>query len=198
MPTEGLQGLISVAIGLGLASACGFRVFAPLLIAGIAAHYGRLSLAAGFDWLGTTPALIAFGSATVLEIGAYYFPWLDHALDLIATPAAIVAGMIAAASVVTDLPPLFKWTLTIIGGGGAAGLIQAATVLLRLKSTAVTGGLGNPVVATAEAVGSVLTSIVAIVLPLIAVTALTVGIVLVLRLRSRVPTPDSRLPTPDP
>lgn len=195
MPTEGLQGLISVAIGLGLAAACGFRVFTPLLIAGIAAHYGRLPLAGGFDWLGSTPALIAFGSATLLEIGAYYIPWLDHALDLIATPAAVTAGMIAAASVVTDLPPLLKWTVTIIGGGGAAGMIQAATVLLRLKSTALTGGLGNPVVATAEAAGSVIASILAIVLPLVAVAVLIAGIVLVLRLRSRVaPTPL----TPDP
>jgi len=195
MPAEGLEGLISVAIGLGLAAACGFRVFTPLLIAGIAAHYGQLPLAGGFAWLGTTPALIAFGSATLLEIGAYYLPWLDHALDVIATPAAVMAGMIAAASVVTDLPPLLKWTVTIIGGGGAAGLIQAATVLLRLKSTALTGGLGNPVVATAEAAGSVIASIVAIVLPLVAVAVLIVGIVLVLRLRSSV-TP--RPLTPDP
>jgi len=197
MPSEGLQGLISVAIGLGLAAACGFRVFTPLLIAGIAAHYGQLPLAGGFDWLGTTPALIAFGSATLLEIGAYYIPWLDHALDLIATPAAVTAGMIAAASVVTDLPPLLKWTVTIIGGGGAAGLIQAATVLLRLKSTALTGGLGNPVVATAESAGSVIASIVAIVLPLVAVAMLIAGIELVLRLRSRF-TPSPLTPDPPP
>lgn len=184
MPTEGLQGLISVAIGLGLAAACGFRVFTPLLIAGIAAHWGRLPLAGGFEWLGSIPALIAFGTATVLEIGAYYLPWLDHALDVLATPAAVLAGMVAAASVMTDLPPMIKWTVTIIGGGGAAGLIQAASVLLRLKSTALTGGLGNPVVATGEAVGSVLTSIVSIVLPVVAVAAIVVVLILVIRWRS--------------
>jgi hypothetical protein len=186
VPPDGLQGLISVAIGLGLAAACGFRVFTPLLIAGIAAHWGHLPLAGGFEWLGSLPALVAFGTATVLEIGAYYFPWLDHALDLIATPAAVLAGIVAAASVVTDLPPLLKWTVTIVGGGGAAGLVQAASVLLRLKSTALTGGLGNPVVATVEAAGSVITSIVAIVLPLVAVAILVVGVVLVLRLKARV------------
>ena len=168
MPAAGLEGLISVAIGLGLAAACGFRVFTPLLIAGIAAHWGRLPLAGGFEWLGPTPAHLAFGTATLLEVGAYYIPWLDHALDLLATPAAVLAGMIAAASVMTDLPPLLKWTVTIIGGGGAAGAIQAATVLLRLKSTALTGGLGNPVVATLELIGSVVTAFLAIVLPLLA------------------------------
>lgn len=181
MPTDGLTGLISVAIGLGLAAACGFRVFTPLLIAGIAAHWGDLRLASGFEWLGSIPALIAFGTATLLEIGAYYFPWLDHALDLAATPTAVIAGMVAAASVMTDLPPLIKWTATIIGGGGAAGLIQTASVLLRLKSTALTGGLGNPLLATTEAVGSVVTAIVAIVLPLVAVIGIVVVLILVTR-----------------
>jgi hypothetical protein len=175
VPPETLQGLISVAIGLGLAAACGFRVFTPLLIAGAAAHWGQLPLAGGFDWLGSGPALIAFGTATVLEIGAYYIPWLDHALDVAATPAAVLAGMVAAASVVTDLPPLIKWTVSIIGGGGVAGLIQGVSVLFRLKSTALTGGLGNPVVATVEAAGSILTSVLAIVLPLVGL-AIVVGL----------------------
>ncbi len=186
MPTAGLTGLISVAIGLGLAAACGFRVFTPLFIAGIAAHWGNLPLASGFEWLASVPALIAFATATILEIGAYYFPWLDHALDVVATPAAVLAGMIAAASVITDLPPLLKWTATIIGGGGAAGLIQAASVLLRIKSTALTGGLGNPVVATGEAVGSVVTSIAAIIVPLVAVVCLFVTLIVMFRWRSRI------------
>jgi len=181
MSPNSLQGLVSVAIGLGLAAACGFRVFTPLLIAGIAAHWGHLPLAGGFEWLGTAPALLAFGTATVLEIGAYYFPWLDHVLDVAATPAAVVAGMVAAASVVSDLPPLVKWTVAIIGGGGLAGLVQGASVLLRLKSTALTGGLGNPVVATVEAAGSALTSILAIVLPLVCLAIVTLLAVVLVR-----------------
>ena len=167
MPADTLPGLASIAIGLGLAAACGFRVFVPLLIAGAAAHWGHLPLAGGFEWLGTLPALLALGTATLLEIAAYYFPWVDHALDVIATPVAILAGMVAAASTVTDLPPLVRWTVAIIGGGGLAGMIQGATVLLRLKSTALTGGAGNPVVATAEAAGAVITSVLAILVPLV-------------------------------
>lgn len=167
MMPDAVTGLFSIAIGLGLAAACGFRVFVPLLVAGLAAHGGLLPLAEGFGWLSSTPALIALGTATVLEIGAYYFPVIDHVLDLVATPAAVIAGMLAAGSVVTDLPPLLKWSVALIGGGGLAGLVQAATVMLRLKSTAVTGGAANPGVATAEAIGAGVTAWIAILLPIV-------------------------------
>jgi hypothetical protein len=36
-------------------------------------------------WLGSDAALVAFATALVVEIGAYYVPWLDNALDTIAT-----------------------------------------------------------------------------------------------------------------
>jgi hypothetical protein len=187
-PVTGLglwPGLVSAAVGLGLAAACGFRVFVPLLIASLAAHFGHLPLAAGFEWLATVPALVALGSATALEVGAYYVPWLDHALDLVATPAAVLAGMLAAASVVTDLPPLLKWSTVIIGGGGAAGLIQGASVLLRLKSGALTGGLANPVVSTVELAGAGMTALLAILLPLLCLVLVLVVLIAGFRVTGR-------------
>src|SRR5438876_9605685 len=135
---------LSICVGIGLSAACGFRVFVPLLIMSIASLSGHLTLASQFQWIGTYPALIAFGVATALEIGGYYIPWLDHLLDTMATPAAIVAGTVVTAAIVTNTSPMLKWTLAIIAGGGAAGLVQGTTVLARGVSTATTGGLGNP------------------------------------------------------
>jgi hypothetical protein len=178
-------GLVSAAVGLGLAAACGFRVFVPLLIASIAARVGHLPLAGGFEWLSSTPALVALSTATVLEVGAYYVPWLDHALDVVATPAAVLAGMLAAASVVTDLPPLLKWSTVIIGGGGTAGLIQGASVLLRLKSGALTGGLANPLVSTAELAGAGLTAVLAVLLPFVCLLLVIVLLIAVFRTAGR-------------
>jgi hypothetical protein len=123
-------------------------------------------LASGLEWLGTWPAFACFLTATILEVAAYYVPWLDNLLDSIATPAAVVAGTIVTASVVTDMSPLMKWTLALIAGGGTAGIIQSATVALRGTSSATTGGLGNWVVATAELVASVCATIVTILLPM--------------------------------
>src|ERR1043165_470437 len=96
---------LSICVGVGLSAACGFRVFVPLLIMSIASISGHLHLAQGFAWIGSYPALIAFGVATVLEIAGYYIPWLDHLLDTMATPAAIVAGTIVTASFVTGMSP---------------------------------------------------------------------------------------------
>jgi hypothetical protein len=188
MPIDGAHltdAVVSIAAGLGLAAACGFRVFVPLLIASVAARMGHLPLASGFEWLGSWPALLGFGAATLLEIGAYYIPWLDHALDTVATPAAVLAGMLASASVLTDLPPLLKWTVTLIGGGGLAGLIQGASVLLRLKSAALTGGLANPLVSTGELVGAAVTALLAVVIPVVCLVAVVVLIVLAFRASGR-------------
>lgn len=175
--------LVSVALGLGLAAAAGLRVFVPLFALGLASRLGYVQLADGFDWLASTPTLIAFGTATLVEVVAYHVPFLDHLLDVIATPSAVIAGALATAAVLTDLPPVVKWTVAVIAGGGAAGLVQSATVLTRVGSTTFTGGLGNLFLASLELFGAVGTVILAIALPLVTlflVAALLVAAVVLL------------------
>lgn len=178
--------VLSVAIGIGLSAATGFRVFVPFLFMSVAAHSGYLNLADGWDWIGTMPALIAFAVAALLEIVAYYVPWLDNLLDTVATPAAVVAGAVATAAVVSGMSPFLTWTLAAIAGGGAAGIIQSGTVLLRGMSSGTTLGTGNFVVSTSELVGSIFFSILAFLLPFL--TLVLVGALLVWiwrRLRGR-------------
>ncbi|HSC08394.1 MAG TPA: DUF4126 domain-containing protein [Steroidobacteraceae bacterium] len=163
-----LDVLVSVALGIGLAAAVGFRVFLPLLVVSVAGYSGYLPLSDSFSWLATLPALLMLGVAAILEIAAYYIPGVDNLLDTVATPAALVAGTIVAAAVMTELPPLVKWTTAVIAGGGAAGITQAVTGLLRAKSTVTTGGLGNAAIATGELGGSLLTSLLALFMPLVA------------------------------
>ncbi len=163
-----METLLSVCLGVGLAAACGFRIFVPFLLMNVAARAGYLALSGGFDWVGSTAALIVFAVATVVEVLAYYVPWLDHALDTMAAPLAVVAGVVITASAVGDINPLLKWSLAIIAGGGAAAAVQSVTTLARGASTATTLGAGNFVVSTLELVGSVLMSVVAIALPFLA------------------------------
>jgi hypothetical protein len=163
-----LETITSVLLGIGLSAATGFRIFIPFLVASIAAITGYLPLSPSFEWIGTYPALIAFGVATIFEIGAYYIPWFDNLLDSIATPAAFIAGAILMVAVVSGLPPLAKWALAIIAGSGAAGIVQTGTTLTRAASTTTTGGLANPVISTVEAGSSFGLSLLAVLLPVLA------------------------------
>ncbi len=168
--------IFGVMIGIGLSAACGFRVFVPLLVVSIAGRTGQLSVAQGWEWMTSVPAIIAFSTATVLEITAYYIPWVDNFLDAVAGPAAVVAGTIVTASFIGDMSPMLKWGLAAVAGGGAAGVVQAATTAVRATSTATTGGAGNSVVSTVEAGASLGLSILTVVVPFIA-AAVALGIV---------------------
>lgn len=159
--------LIGIALGIGLAAATGFRIFVPLLIAGIAARADWIPLNDSFTWLQSTPALITLGTAAVFETLAYYIPGVDHVLDVIAGPAAVVAGVIASASVMTNIPPSAMWPLAIIAGGGAAGLTKGSSALVRANTSVATAGLGNPVVSTVETGMATGLSALAILLPIL-------------------------------
>ena len=160
---------LSIALGVGLAAAVGMRVFLPMLVMSIAAYSHHLTLSSGFAWLGSAPALVMLSVAAVLEILAYYIPGVDNLLDAIAAPAALIAGTVVSAAVISDLPPLVKWTTAVIAGGGAAGITQGLTSLLRAKSTVMTAGLGNHAVATGELGGALVISLLALAAPLLAV-----------------------------
>jgi Domain of unknown function (DUF4126) len=179
-----VEALLSVGVGLGLAAAAGLRVFLPLLLLGSAARVGWIPLADGYEWLASGAGLSALGIATVLEIGGYYIPWIDNLLDLVAGPSAVVAGILATAAVATELPPAVRWAIAIIAGGGTAGIVQSLTTVARLKSSVLTGGLGNAGLATVEWVASLGASLVAIVFPAVAML-FVVGVFLIGRRMAR-------------
>jgi hypothetical protein len=175
-----MQPLLAICAGIALSAACGFRVFVPMLAMSIAVRSGTIDPSAGLEWIGSMPALLVFGAATVTEIAAYYVPWIDNALDTITTPGSVIAGTLATAAAMPDVDPAVKWTVAIIAGGGTAGVVQGGTVITRALSSATTGGVGNPAVSTGEAAGSIVLSILAIVVPLLAaalVIALLVWVV---------------------
>ena len=155
-------------LDLALLAATGFQLFLPLLILSGAAYTGHVSLNESFAWLGTPAAMMMLGAAAVAEIAAFYIPGVDNLLDTLAMPGAVVAGTIALAATMTDLQPMLNWTTAVLAGGGVAGITQALTVMLRAKSTILTGGLGNSTVAMAELGGASLISLLALAAPLAA------------------------------
>jgi hypothetical protein len=175
-----MDTLLSICIGIGLSAACGFRVFVPPLVMSMASIFGHLTLSPNFEWMGTYPALVVFAVATCIEIAAYYIPWVDHLLDIVATPMAIAAGTVVTASLLPDADPMLQWTVALIAGGGSAGTIQAFSGMARLASTLMTGGLGNALISTIESGGSIILSGLAIAVPVFAVCLVAVLLVFTL------------------
>ncbi|MCC6322406.1 MAG: DUF4126 domain-containing protein [Phycisphaerales bacterium] len=173
------EAIIGALVGLGLAAACGFRVFVPLLVLSIAARAGQVNLSGGMSWLTSDGAIIAFATASVLEVIGYWVPWIDHGLDVVASPAAIIAGTIAAASQFADLGPMLRWTAAIIAGGGLAGVVQATSVGTRAVSTVTTAGVGNPIVSAVHSIWSLVLSVLAVVAPIVAGFVLLIVIPLI-------------------
>jgi hypothetical protein len=185
---EIVQILLGVFTGLGLAAACGFRIFVPLLIVSLAGRSGALDLHADFAWIATTPALVVFIAATLGEVLAYYIPFVDNLLDSVATPAAAVAGAVVALAAFTEMDPWLHWSLGIIAGAGIATAVQLPTAALRGGSSVATAGVANSGVSTGEVVGAGLVSSVAVFAPIaipFLLIALVAGAVHLLRTRRR-------------
>lgn len=177
-----METILGLCIGIGLSAACGFRVFVPLLVMSIATITGWFEPVQGFEWLEMPSVCVALGFATVCEIGAYYVPWVDNLLDTIATPAAMIAGTLATMAVSSgEMSQFASWASAIIVGGGTAGVVQASTVAVRGVSTATTGGVGNPVIATGEWIGAIVLSILSLITPVLVVILVFLIFVLVVR-----------------
>lgn len=176
-----MENLLSICLGIGLSAACGFRVFIPLLVMSIASLSGYLTLSPGFHWIGTHPALTVFATASILEVAAYYLPWVDNLVDSLSGPAAFVAGILVAASGIIGMDPLLKWTLALIAGGGTAAIFHGSTTILRGASTALTGGISNHAIATAEMVIATGLSILAIGIPLVSIVIVFLLMLLLVR-----------------
>ena len=167
-----MEALLSLMIGVGLSAACGFRIFIPPLVMGLAERTGHLTLSEGFEWMSSDAALVVFASATLLEVGAYYLPFIDNLLDVAAAPSAVIAGTLLTASQVGEMDPFLGWSAAIIAGGGSAGVVQGFTTLTRQFSALTTAGLGNPLISTAEAGASIFMTLLAILAPLAALALL--------------------------
>ena len=190
---ELLQVILSLSLGLGLAAACGFRIFIPPLMMGIASRFDLYELEGSFSWVGETWAIGIFAIATLVEVGGYYIPWIDNLLDTIATPAAIIGGIfVTSASLEGDMDPGIQWMLAIIAGGSTAGVIQIGTVATRAASTGTTGGLANPIISTLEALASIvcilLSLFLVIIIPFVLVFLIWVAIKYIMKRNNQ---PDS-------
>ena len=183
--------IMATLMGISLAAASGFRVFLPPFLLSLAARFNVVwfldidLIGTQFEFFTSTLSIVVLGIATVAEFAAFYAPWVDSALDTIATPASIVAGVAMTAIVLEGNEPIIQWTIAIVAGGGVAATIQSATVAIRGLSSTFTFGLGNPAVATSENVASVALTLIAILIPFLSALFVLLIVVLLLRMKRK-------------
>jgi len=171
--------LAAIALGIALSACCGFRIFIPMLVASVSAYNHWIVLSADMQWLGSMPAIICFATAAIVEVAAYYFPFLDNILDALAAPLAVLAGTLLAFALlpVAQSDPLTRWVAALIGGGATAGTIHIGTGLLRLFTTKATLGADNPLVASGENTVALTGSLLSLAVPVL-VAAIMLVVVL--------------------
>ena len=188
---EATAVIMATLMGISLAAASGFRVFLPPFLLSVAARldivwFLELDLVGTqFEFFTSTLAIVGLGIATVPEFAGFYAPWIDNALDTVATPASILAGVAMTAIVLEGTDPIIQWVVAIVAGGGVAATIQSATVATRSLSSTFTFGLGNSAVATGENVASVALTLIAILIPFISAFVVILIVALLVRMKRR-------------
>jgi hypothetical protein len=158
---------LALVSGIAIAAACGLRAFLPLLALGIAGRFGVLELKSGSEWLTSDLALICFGFATVVEIAGDKIPVVDHALDFVGTLIRPAAAWLGAYSVLVHWPT--PWAQIAAGAlGGGALAVHAIKAKLRLGSSVVSLGQGNPWLSATEDIVASAILLTALLAPLIA------------------------------
>jgi uncharacterized membrane protein len=171
--------LLALASGIVLAATCGLRAFLPLLALGLAARFGSLTLAASMDWLRSDLALVALAVATVAEIAGDKVPALDHALDMLGIAVRPLAAVFGSYAVLAGWPHPWGPLVAVALGGLALG-VQGVKAKTRLGSSALTLGQANPLLSLGEDVLAAVGTLLALVVPVIALTLTAIAVWLIL------------------
>jgi hypothetical protein len=110
--------LIALAAALGWAS--GIRLYAVVLLAGLAGHFGLVELPHGLHVLQHPAVLAAAGFMASMEFLADKVPYVDTLWDLVHTVIRIPAGAALAAAVFGADNESMAWVAALLGGSLAA------------------------------------------------------------------------------
>ncbi len=175
---------LQVLAGIALAACAGLRAFVPLFVVGLAARFEVAQFVLGdhfvpneaYAWIGSTPALIIFGTAVVVELLADKIPVVDHVLDVLQTFVRPIAGLLVMAVSLEGLSPMGATILGLLIGTPIAAGVHAAKSKIRLVSTVSTAGLASPFLSMFEDLLALVGSVLAVVATLVAVLLIVFGI----------------------
>jgi len=176
----------------GLAGAAGLNAYIPLMTVAVLGRLGVIQLAAPYDEITKTWALIVIGLFLVVEVAVDKIPGIDHVNDIVQSFVRPAAGAVLFGASTGAIESIPAW-VSIVCGLLIALSVHATKAAARPAVNATTLGVGAPVVSVIEDVVSTVTSITAVLLPylvLLCLLAMVIGLVWLWRkkrVRSRVP-----------
>jgi hypothetical protein len=155
--------------GLGLAAPAGLNAWVPLLVLALSDRLtDKVNLTQPYDFLSSTGVIILLLVLLGIEIVVDKIPGFDHANDLIQSVFRPAAGAILLMATTNDRG-VINPVIAMVLGLAVAGAVHAVKTISRPAITLSTGGLGNPIVSMIEDGVAILASILAIVLPVLAI-----------------------------
>lgn len=178
----------SIALGVTLSAAAGFRAFLPLFLLGVMQRYDLMaghSLGSGFAWISSDTGILCLSVATTVEVLADKIPAVDHALDSLMTLLRPLAGGASVVAVLSPTDPVFAYVSALVLAGTTTLPIHLGKSLLRFGSNAVTGGAAAPALSTLEDVSAGAAVALSLLLPVFAVIFAVLGVWLAVTLWRR-------------
>lgn len=176
--------LLGTASAFGLAAATGLNASLPLLLVGLAARFGLITLVAPYDALGSLTALIGLGVLALIEVTADKVPGVDSVLHVVQGPVTLAAGAVIFASqqsMIQDVSPGLAIVLGVLSAGGIHTLRALARPVINLATV----GMGGPVASVGEDVSAVGLTILALVAPVVAIVLVAVIVFFAARFAAR-------------
>ncbi len=174
-----LATLSNLAAAFGLSSASGLNAYLPLLVVALTARYTNL-ITLNEPWnIITNPWIIgALSVLLLIELTVDKIPAVDTVNDIIQTVGRPLAGAIvfaASSGTFGELNPVLALGAGLILAGG----VHTAKSVARPVVTATTGGTGNWLVSLAEDIASLVTAVLAILLPLVMMVIIVTTIIFI-------------------
>jgi len=169
-----MEYLFPVFTGLSLSAMTGFRAFMPPLILGVLYRFfpDMVKINESFAFLAGDPVLIALGVAAAAEFLADKFPVIDNILDWLELPAKIAFSAILTFALIPGGSHWFYLLVAMVFAQTATLSVHAGKTGLRAASTVGTGGIANPLIGILEDIITFIGTIMAIVLPWLAIILL--------------------------
>lgn len=177
--------MLGILAAFGLAAATGLNAYLPLLIVGLLARTTDLiALEAPWSALSNPIVLVVIGVLLAIEFTVDKIPAVDTVNDVIQTifrPAAGAILFAASGNVISNVSPILAMVCGLLIAGG----VHTAKAAARPAVTAGTAGMGNPVVSLGEDAVSGVTTIVAIVAPILLMLFVLLAVWLLIRWHNR-------------